>query len=462
MSRDRPALRAMSAVIGRRAGRADVVVVGAGVAGLAAASTLRARGVRVVVLEARDRIGGRILTRRVPELAVPIELGAEFLHGDAPETGSIARERSLLRVEVVGERWRRDRGHLSRFDDFWKRLAVVLRRLDPERDPDRSFDEYLAERPGGRRAALWRRHAREFVEGFHAADAARIGERTLATGEEPGATGEAQRIGRLVSGYDGIPAALAEGMADAIRLRAVVERVSWSRGGARVEARDARGRPHRIDARAVILTVPLGVLQAAPGARGAIALDPEPAGLREQLDGLAMGAVVRIVLELREPLWQKAKATGASEDDALAKLTFLHAPELPIPVWWTAFPADAPVIVGWAGGPAAQRLVPLGRPALARIATESLGRALGMSRARVTRAVRAVHTHDWVGDPFARGAYSYALVGGADAPRRLGRPRSGTLVIAGEATAPDGANATVDGAIAEGRRAARAIARSLD
>jgi monoamine oxidase len=84
-----------------------------------------------------------------------------------------------------------------------------------------------------------------------------------------------------------------------------------------------------------------------------------------------------------------------------------------------------------------------------------------MRRARVARAVRAVHTHDWLGDPFARGAYSYALVGGADAPRKIGRPSSGTLVIAGEATAPDGANATVDGAIAEGKRAARAIVRAL-
>ena len=437
----------------------DVGVVGAGVSGLAAAKELRASGARVVVLEARDRIGGRILTRRPSTLPAPIELGAEFLHGDAEETGSIARERALLRVEVAGERWRRDRGRLSPFEDFWKRLSVVLRRLDPEREPDRSFDDYLAERPGGRGAALARRHAREFVEGFHAADAARIGERTLAAGEEPGASGQAQRIGRLLSGYDAIPAALADEVREAIRLRTVVDRVTWSRGRARVDARDARGRPHRIRARACIVTVPLGVLRAPPGARGALVLDPEPAGLRAHLGSLEMGAVVRVVLELRKPLWREAKVAG--EDETLAKLTFLHASDLPIPVWWTAFPTDAPVMVGWAGGPAALRLARLDRVALSRLATDTLARALGMRRARVARAVRAVHTHDWLGDPFARGAYSYALVGGADAPRKIGRPSSGTLVIAGEATAPDGANATVDGAIAEGKRAARAIVRAL-
>ena len=452
----------MSDGFARRGASADVVVIGAGVAGLAAASELRARGVRVIVLEARDRIGGRILTQRVPGLSLPIELGAEFLHGDAPDTGRIASEAGLARVDVVGERWRRDRGRLSPFEDFWKRLAVVMRRLDPERDPDRSFDDYLAERPGGRRAARDRRHARAFVEGFHAADAARIGERTLAAGEEPGATGEAQRIGRLVSGYDRIPAALAEGLEDAIRLRTVVERVTWSRGRVRADARDARGRSLRFDARAAIVSVPLGVLQASPGMPGAIVLDPEPRGMRDRLGGLAMGAVVRVVLELREPIWWKAKPSGARKEEALAKLTFLHAPDLPIPVWWTAFPIDAPVMVGWAGGPAAQRLAPLGRAKLSRLAKDTLARALGLSRARVARAVRRVHTHDWLGDPFSRGAYSYALVGGAEAPRRLGRPAASTLVIAGEATAPEGANATVDGAIAEGRRAARAIARSLE
>ncbi|MDB4899742.1 MAG: amine oxidase, partial [Gemmatimonadetes bacterium] len=70
--------------------RTDVVVIGAGVAGLAAARQLHDEGVRVVVLEARDRIGGRILTARHRASAMPIELGAEFLHGDAPETRRIA------------------------------------------------------------------------------------------------------------------------------------------------------------------------------------------------------------------------------------------------------------------------------------------------------------------------------------------------------------------------------------
>ena len=83
--------------------KTDVVVVGAGVSGLAAARALRERGVRVEVLEARDRIGGRIFTHRDPRAPAPIELGAEFMHGSAPEVMAIVREAGLLAVDISGE-----------------------------------------------------------------------------------------------------------------------------------------------------------------------------------------------------------------------------------------------------------------------------------------------------------------------------------------------------------------------
>ena len=90
--------------------RFDVAVVGAGVAGLAAAGELRRDGLRVAVFEARDRIGGRVFTHRDERVPVPIELGAEFIHGDAPETRRILDAAGLLACEVAGEHWRATRG----------------------------------------------------------------------------------------------------------------------------------------------------------------------------------------------------------------------------------------------------------------------------------------------------------------------------------------------------------------
>jgi monoamine oxidase len=129
--------------------RTDVVIVGAGAAGLAAARRLREHGVRVVILEARDRLGGRIHTVRHPQSALPIELGAEFLHGDAEEVLQIAKEAGLTRVDVTGERWRATGRRFSRIENYWERLDRILGQADAKREPDRSLAAFLAEQPGG-------------------------------------------------------------------------------------------------------------------------------------------------------------------------------------------------------------------------------------------------------------------------------------------------------------------------
>ena len=81
----------------------DVIIIGAGAAGLAAADELSRKGARVLILEARERIGGRCWTRRVPGLPIPVELGAEFIHGEAKVTHALLRRAGLTAVEWVRE-----------------------------------------------------------------------------------------------------------------------------------------------------------------------------------------------------------------------------------------------------------------------------------------------------------------------------------------------------------------------
>ena len=105
---------------------ADVLVIGGGAA---VARTLHDAGLDIVVVEARERVGGRISTRRDSATPVPIELGAEFIHGSAPELARVLHEASLSSVDVGGERWTAMDGRLRRLDDFWERLDRVMRRL---------------------------------------------------------------------------------------------------------------------------------------------------------------------------------------------------------------------------------------------------------------------------------------------------------------------------------------------
>lgn len=426
----------------------DVIIIGAGAAGLAAATALTNAGADVLILEARDRTGGRVHTVRHDASPVPIELGAEFVHGAAKRTESLAASAGALIVDIEGESWRARDGRLTHVHDFWGSVGKVMKRLDPDREHDRSFGEFLRGRPGGRRMANARTLARSFVQGFHAADIDRISERALADSGNPGEDPAASRQGRIVQGFGPLLDQLAAGLMDSLRFAAVAEHVHWKPGRVAVHLRGGDVPA----ARAAIITVPLSLLQSR-----ALRIEPEPAAMRTALDRLAMGSVVRVSLVLTERIWESDSVTAAARQP-LHTLAFLHTPHLPFNIWWTPHPVRAPVIVGWSGGPPARELARRGDVESAAI--DTLSHALGIPRRRLRNRVAATLTHDWESDPYSRGAYSWAEVGGADAGDHLARPIRGTLFIAGEATA--GAdNGTVEGALASGERAARQVLRAL-
>ena len=224
-----------------------------------------------------------------------------------------------------------------------------------------------------------------------------------------------------------------------LRFGAVVERVAWRRG--RVETASSAG---NFEAPRAVVTLPLGVLQAR-----SVALDPEPAALREAIAGLEMGQAIRMVLRFRRAVW---------EDRAeFRNLGFLFSSERWMPTWWTTLPVRTPVITGWVAGPHAEERVEDDPGLWLADGLRTLARLLGTSAEELSGELEAWHTHNWHADPFARGAYSYPRAGGLEAQRRFGEPVEDTLYFAGEATNADGHEGTVHGALATGMRAARQI-----
>ncbi len=202
--------------------RWDVVVVGAGASGLAAASYLGATGARVLVLEARDRVGGRVLTVRAPGVDAPIELGAELVHGAALHERAVLERHGIEATVVRGDRFDVERGRLVRPDDAWGEIARVAEQL-ADLEPDRSIGDAVSVLGLARRQ---RDAILDYVRGFHAADPARMSARAFAQAE----SGTAHReMSRIAAGQDALPQALASELPrDALRLGwQVVRVVAW-------------------------------------------------------------------------------------------------------------------------------------------------------------------------------------------------------------------------------------------
>jgi monoamine oxidase len=428
----------------------DVIVIGAGIAGLAAARALSARGRRVAILEARTRVGGRIATAREAEWPGPIELGAEFIHGGNAAFWKFLRQSRIV-PELIGERHRvfRD-GRLRPAGDFWQRLSGVMEKIDDRLPPKASFKQFL-QRHRKEISADDAVLARSYVEGFDGAPWDRMSAKSLAGGLDQ------EKQYHFPGGYDQVVTALQESLPPrrvSVLLGRAVLRVRWRKGRVEVISRSAlSGTRTTHAARAAIVTLPLGVLQAKAPAVGAVEFSPPLRDRRALLDKLETGHALRIALLFHRHFWQERIERTAG------KVGFIHSLALDLPVWWSL--TSAPVLVGWAGGPRARELDGLTPPALMERVLASLRALTGAGEEDLRKGLLDARVHRWSADPFTRGAYSFSNAGLEDAPQRLRWPVGGTLFFAGEATADTEELGTVHGAFASGLRAADEAAQAV-
>lgn len=446
----------------------DVLIVGAGIAGLAAAHALVERGVSVAILEARDRVGGRMHTLYPTGDDRPIELGAEFIHGKAPEIFERASQIGLTIYELKGDSWASARGRLQRNGDLNRAYATILHEWLLWQGKDCSFQAFLDQRFAGTQWEAARERATRYVEGFNAAHADRVSMQWLQMSERAALAIQGNRAFHLLRGY----AALYEWYRESLRAQQVaihhetiVKEIHWSQNSVEIHAVMPSGETlPPFSARTAIITLPLGVLQAPPDALASVRFLPAlPDSKTAAMQQLEMGHVVRVVLRFREMFWDAEPSSRLH----MPSLRFLTSDDyqIAVPTWWTAYPLLVPQLTGWIGGTRALELVRLPASEIVSSALESLARVLGVQRSyletRLADSGSSYYFANWSQDPFARGAYSYVLVNGLQAPEQLAAPVAGTLFFAGEATNTEGHSATVHGALATGVRAAREIVALL-
>ena len=431
--------------------RSEIVVIGAGVAGLAAARVLAQAGRTVTVLEARDRIGGRVFELSDPRLPRPIELGAEFVHGRPSVTLELLRTAGTGTLETSGEAWSFSDGELRKLGDLFASARSFVKHVD-DISADMSVDDFLTRFGSELQSPERAKWIRLIVEGFDAADPATASIRGIAAEWRGPST---RQQSRPIGGYGPLLAALS-GSLDPARVQTIV--------GAVVEAVECEGNPVRVRAhlgsealdvaaRAVIVTLPVGVLAQKQG-RGTVRFSPTlPEGKLAALEAIAMGPVVKAVLRFRTAFWERLR------DGAYLGAGSFHNIDAEFPTFWTQLPERVPLLTAWAGGPYARRLGADSPERLAERALASLRTIFSNAKA-VDEEFEGFFIHDWAHDPFARGAYSYLRVGAADARKHLSEPVGSTLFFAGEATSSEDSG-TVAGALERGARAANEALSSV-
>jgi monoamine oxidase len=429
---------------------ADVVVIGGGVAGLAAAGELSRKGHRVLLLEARTRLGGRIFTDHRAGWPKPVELGAQFVHQGNKPLWTVLRRHRIGTTAVPPHHWRFTGG--AAFDpiDATKEIAAVTERIDEQRMQGWSFARFMRgvrdELPASQREM-----AMGFVEGFEAAPAGQMSAVAVA-----GETLEDDEQFIVPRGYDQLIAALLRD-ADPKHLRvflaAACRTVEWSRGSVAVRTRGAT-----FSAKAAIVTVPLGVLQSAAGQEGHLAFQPAIASHVAVAKKMGVGHVIRVNFRLDGRRW-RSLVPAALRKHARRGFGFIHAQRVAVPVWWALTPD--PLLTAWAGGPRALELAGKPEAEVVRTTLQSLADLFAIPRSRLEPAILGAATHNWTADPFSRGAYSFTKAGQDEAPEKLKQPMKETLFFAGEATADGAEVGTVHGALGSGLRAAKEIVRTL-
>lgn len=419
----------------------DVVVIGAGVSGLSAAGALSKKKLRVAVLEARDVVGGRVRTLQLPGVEVPLELGAEFVHGRPPRLDKLLDSRGAKRKDADGAHWLWRDGAFQRGDDASEEAMALFAKQSPEGVPVGQRIEEETE-PG----SATRKMSKAFVEGFYAADPRTASAAFITEMVEAADRIDGDRMFRVVSGYDEVVRALCEALGPrvTVHLSTPVTRVRWRRGHVDVEARQGFGEPLVFSARACVVTVPQPVL-----ARE-LAFDPEPEGMLRDVRALETLPIVKFHLGFSRPVWKSAALSRS--------FAFIHAPDEPVPTWWRPLPFEANALVGWVGGPPAASLSGKPEGEQLDVALRSLEKVLGVPRLQDALVFHRVT--DWGADPWARGGYVSVPAGAEEAQRRWSIPLEDTLFFAGEARQRAGHAGTVHGAIDTGRDAAKEVIAS--
>lgn len=419
----------------------DVLVIGAGAAGLIAAWELAQVYKRVAIIEARDRVGGRIHTIEDAGFSMPIEVGAEFVHGKLKLTRWLLEKGKIQSYEVSGDIWRKEDLGLEKEKDFIEDYRLLERKFKLL-DRDMPVEDFLNTHFKGPEYEEVRSSLQSYVEGYYAADTTRAS--TFALREEL-QEADAEQY-RVEGGYGKLIQVLMEELEKRkcpLILASPAQTISWQKNQVAVQTTKSIYYCNKL-----LLTVPIGVLQA-----GSLTFSPAFPQKLEAARALGFGPVIKIILQFSHAFWKDKEQTGNKD---LSKAGFIFSGEA-VPTWWTQYPKEDPILVGWLGGPNAERFKNLSEEDILQKALNSLSHIFTLDSNVLKKDLAHYAIVNWATDPYCCGGYSYDVVDGKRLKQILKEPVEGTIFFAGEGLYEGLEIGTVEAALVNGREVAHQL-----
>jgi monoamine oxidase len=422
----------------------DVIIAGAGAAGLIAGYDLSIAGLKVLILEARHRIGGRAFTLAENGFTAPVETGAEFVHGKLPISLSLLDKAGIHYTEMPGRSYTVKQGKLLQDEEFGMDWGALMKKLS-SLENDLPLIEFLTAHFAGNEYAELRDSVIRFAQGFDAADPAKVS--TLSLKNEWMNDNEDNQF-RIDGGYVTLMQWLSnelikqDGHIDCAHKVASVDH-----SGTDVTIKCSNDAV--FTAKKVLITISLGSWQ-----RQVIKFLPALIQKEKAAAQMGFGNVIKFNIEFTHSFWEEKSHQG------MPGAAFIFS-DAAIPTWWTQNPAKTPQLSGWLAGPPADAYNGTSEADMKILALDSLCYIFRLTKREIESTIKSIVITNWGNDPFARGGYSYETLQSATAKKVLEEPVNNRLFFAGEALYDGSHTGTVEAAFVSGRRAALSILNKL-
>jgi monoamine oxidase len=420
----------------------DVIVIGAGAAGLLCAHDLTRVKMKILILESQARVGGRMYTNLPERFTRPIESGAEFIHGEAPITLGLLTQSGSKYHEMSGNVYQAHDDTVRKedfFDNEWSLVLDGLKKLEK----DMTMADFLRSNFANKEHHALKEKITRFVEGYNAADITKVS--ALALRDEWSAEEDPAQY-RIQGGYAQLYNFLRESIESAggvITLNQTAQEVRWRKGHVEVSTQGGTFFGNRC-----VTTIPISHLKS-----DAVTFTPAVPAVSVAAGKIGFGGVIKIHLEFKRAFWE------TDTKRKLKNIQFLFTDEF-IPTWWSQSPDPYPLLTGWLGGPRAEQLSKTHQQ-LFTDAIASLAKAMDFPEGQIKDEVVAFHVNQWLPKDFSKGAYSYEMVGSSEAIAFLQQPIENTLYFAGEAIYRGPHKGTVEAALESGRKVAMRITAKI-